>query len=69
MKYLKRVLPAAAMMFIVSFGALAQDQKKGEKPPPKEVVTKVVNQPKDKPQGGNSNQGDQKKGDDKKGKP
>jgi hypothetical protein len=69
MKNLKRVLLAATMMFIVSLGALAQDQKKGEKPPPKEVTPKVVNQPKDRPQGGNSNQGNQKKGDDKKGKP
>ena len=69
MKYLKRVLPAAAMLFIVSFGALAQDQKKGEKPLPKEVVPKVINQPKEKPPGGNSGQNNPKKGDDKKGKP
>ncbi|HEY0546051.1 MAG TPA: hypothetical protein VGC91_11795 [Pyrinomonadaceae bacterium] len=68
MKNLKRVLLAATMTAIVSFGALAQDQKKGEKPPPKETTPKVVNQPKDNPPK-NSGQSDQKKGDDKKGKP
>jgi hypothetical protein len=70
MTNLKRVLLAVAMLFIVSLGALANDQKKGEqKPPDKESAPKVVTEhKKDKPPS-NSNQGDKKKGDDKKGKP
>jgi hypothetical protein len=69
MTNLKRVLLAVAMLFIISFGALANDQKK-EKPPDKQSAPKVVNATKkDKPPSNSNQQGDQKKGDDKKGKP
>jgi hypothetical protein len=71
MKNFKRALMALAMGLIVSFGALAEDQKKGEdKPPPKETAPKVRNEDKkDKPPSNNNgNQGGGKK-DDKKGKP
>jgi hypothetical protein len=66
MKNFKRVLLMAALLCSVSFGVLANDQKR-DNPPPKESKPKVVNaDKKDRPQGNNSNRGNDQKKDDKK---
>jgi hypothetical protein len=70
MKPLKRTVLALAMSCIVSAAVFAQDQKNGQKPPPKEVTPKVdVAREKNPPQQ-RGNEGEKRGGNDnRRGKP
>jgi hypothetical protein len=69
MKNLKRMWLALTMSCIVSAGVFAQDQKNGQKPPPKENPPKVEVAPQKNPPS-QRNDGGKKGGDDnKRGKP